>query len=222
MNELGYKKALKIDHRTFFQYYFSLMKTKHIIFQLFDNKDYNSLSIKILLLFFNFASNFAVNALFFSDETMHQISEDGGDYNIIYQLPQIVYSSMISMIIDYASSSLALSQDDILDIKKHKKVKTLDKKVQRIKKMIRIKSIFFFITNFLFNLLFWYYLSCFCAVYKNTQSHLIKDTFISFGTSLLYPFLICLLPGIFRIPALRNKNKNKEIFYKISKIVQLI
>ena len=105
---------------------------------------------------------------------MHQISEDGGDYNIIYQLPQIVYSSIISMIIDYASSSLALSQDDILDIKKHKKVKTLDKKVQRIKKMIRIKSIFFFITNFLFNLLFWYYLSCFCAVYKNTQYHLIN------------------------------------------------
>ena len=124
MNELGYKKALKIDHRTFFQYYFSLMKTKHIIFQLFDNKDYNSLSIKILLLFFNFASNYAVNALIFRDETMHQISEDGGDYNIIYQLPQIVYSSIISMIIDYASSSLALSQDDILDIKKHKKVKT--------------------------------------------------------------------------------------------------
>ena len=220
LNELGYKKALKIDHRTFFQYYFSLMKTKHIIFQLFDNKDYNSLSIKILLLFFNFASNFAVNALFFSDETMHQISEDGGDYNIIYQLPQIVYSSIISMFIDYASSSLALSQDDILDIKKHKKVKALDEKVKRIKKMIRIKSIFFFITNFLFNLLFWYYLSCFCAVYKNTQYHLIKDTLISYGIGILTPFLTFLLPGILRIPSLTNYSEKKKKLYKLSKLLQ--
>ena len=83
LNDLGYNKAFKLDHRTYFQFYFSLIKTKHIFFQLFDKKDYNTLSIKILLLFFNFGANYAVNALFFNDETMHQISEDGGDFNII-------------------------------------------------------------------------------------------------------------------------------------------
>ena len=65
---------------------------------------------------------------------MHQISEDGGNFNFIYQLPQIAYSTIISMLIDYATSSLSLSQDDVIDIKKHKNLKTLDEKANRIKK----------------------------------------------------------------------------------------
>ena len=83
-----------------------------------------------------------------------------------------------------------------------------------------IKLIIFFILIFLFLILFWFYLICFCGIYKNTQIHLIKDTLISFGLSLLYPFILNLLPGIFRIPSL-NRN-NKEYLFKISKIFQLI
>ena len=83
-----------------------------------------------------------------------------------------------------------------------------------------IKLIIFFILIFLFLILFWFYLSCFCGIYKNTQIHLIKDTLISFGLSLLYPLILNLLPGIFRIPSLNNQNK--ECIYKFSKVIQLI
>ncbi len=48
----------------------------------------------------------------------------------------------------------------------------------------------------------------FCAVYANTQTHLLKDTFSSFGLSLVYPFGINLIPGLFRIYALRDPKKN--------------
>ena len=41
LNELSYEQALKIDNRTFFQYYVSLLQTKHIlIFSFFYNKDF--------------------------------------------------------------------------------------------------------------------------------------------------------------------------------------
>ena len=66
--------------------------------------------------------------------------------------------------------------------------------------------------------MFWYYTTCFCAVYKNTQFHLIKDTLISFGTSMITPFVINLFPGMLRIPALKNK---KRIMYKLSKLIQV-
>ena len=69
-------------------------------------------------------------------------------------------------------------------------------------------------------LFFWYFISCFCAVYKNTQIHLIKDTLISFGTSMLYPMGIYLLPGFFRIPALSDPKKEKQCLYRFSKILQ--
>ncbi len=62
----------------------------------------------------------------------------------------------------------------------------------------------------------------FCAIYSNTQIHLIKDTLISFIFSLSLPFIINLLPGIFRIPSLSNNKSNRKILYVISKILQMI
>ena len=78
----------------------------------------------------------------------------------------------------------------------------------------------FYVLYFSFLFMFWYYLSCFCAVFKKTQIHLIKDTLISFGTSLFYPFIITLIPGLFRIPALRYKKGDKPCLYKLSQFIQ--
>ena len=78
----------------------------------------------------------------------------------------------------------------------------------------------FFIISFIFLLFFWYYISSFCAIYENTQIHLIKDTLISFGLSMLYPLGIYLIPGIFRFLSL--KNDKREIMYNFSKFIQII
>ena len=48
INDLSYDLALENDKRTYWQYYFSLIKTKHeLIFTFFYNKDYNAKIIKI-------------------------------------------------------------------------------------------------------------------------------------------------------------------------------
>ena len=51
---------------------------------------------------------------------------------------------------------------------------------------------------------------------------LINDTLISFGLSMLYPFGLNLLPGFFRIPALRSKKKDKKCLYTLSTYIALI
>ena len=221
LDDLGYKKAIKFDHGTYLEYYFSLLSSKHLIIRIFEKNDYNSRIIKLFLCFFNFISCYAVNALFFSDETMHKIYEDGGDFNIIYQLPQIVYSTIISFIIDTITNYLANSQDNILDLKHEKKLKNIEDKAKSTLMALQIKFIGFFFISFLFLLLFWYYLGCFCAVYKNTQYHLIKDTLISFGTGNLYPLAINLIPGLFRIPSLSKPSKNNKLKYKFSKFISI-
>ena len=97
LHSLPYDEALKYDKRTFCQYYTSLLKNKHaFIFSFCQNEDYNSRIIKIFSFFFSFASQLFVNALFFSESTMHQIYGDKGKFNFIYQIPQIVYSSILS------------------------------------------------------------------------------------------------------------------------------
>ena len=146
---------------------------------------------------------------------MHKIYINEGKYIFIYQLSNILYSTLISSIINIIIKKLSLSEINIIEIKNNKeKEKNINKK-----KCLIIKFNLFFILDFLFLILFWYYISCFCAIYKNTQFHLIKDTLISFGLSLLYPVGLCLLPGIFRIPALRASKQDKECLYKISKIM---
>ena len=90
----------------------------------------------------------------------------------------------------------------------------------QLNKKLKIKFALYFIISSIFLLFFWYYISMFCAIYVNTQIHLIKDILISYSLSLFYPFAIYLLPGIFRIPSLSNSKR--EYLYQISKIVQLI
>ena len=223
LNTLNYYEALKIDKRNYFQYYLSLIKTKHLlIFSFYQDNDYNSKIIKIFLFFFAFTIYITINALFFNDETMHTIYKDGGSFNFIYQIPQIIYSSIISSVLNLLLRNLALSEKIILEIKHENETKNLEKKRMGIYKLLFCKFISFFIISFILIISFGYYLSCFCAVYKNTQIHLLKDTFISFGISMVYPLGIFLLPGIFRILSLKSKNKNNETMYKFSQILQLI
>ena len=221
LNSLEYKEALLIDKRSYIQYYFSLLRLKQIlIFTFYTYNDYNLRIIKICLFLFNFSLYYTVNALFFNDSTMHKIYEDHGNFIFIYQIQQILYSSLICSIINILVTYLSLFEKNILSLKNYKT--NIEEKIKLVLKCLKIKLTFFFILLFLFLILFWYYISCFCAIYINTQIHLIKDTLISFSFSLIYPIGLCLIPGIFRIPSLRSKNPDKECFYKISKIIQLI
>ena len=221
LNSLSYKEALKYDKRTYFTYYVSLVKSKHLLFFSFHPKfDFNSRIIKIYLFFFNFTTYFFVNALFFTDETMGKINTDGGSFNFIYNLPQIIYSNLISSLINEMVKLFALTESSFIEYKKKAKKENISMLSSNFARNLKIKFTVFFILDLLLLVIFWIYLSCFSAVYKNTQIHLIKDTVISFATSFISPFAIYLLPGIFRIPSL--KNKDRKILYGINQAFQLL
>ena len=223
LNKLNYNEAILYDKRTFCQYYLDLIKRKQLIlFTFFSNNDYNIFYIKLSLFLFSFSLYFAVSALFFEDKTMHKIYQSKGNLNILIQIPPIIYSTIISSIINIIANYLALSNKDILKIKIIKDKEEAMKKSAKLKKKLKIKFNLFFLISFIFLIFFWYFIAAFCAVYKNTQGILIENTAGSFLLSLLYPFGINLLPGIFRIPALRTSKKNLECIYKVSQIIALI
>ena len=153
---------------------------------------------------------------------MHKIYEDYGAFDFIYQIPQILYSTIITTVITLIVKNLALIENNIIEIKNDKNIINNPEKINKKLKWIKIKLNLFFIIIFIFSIIFWYYLSCFGAVYKNTQIHLLKDTLLSFGLSLIYPFGLNILPGLFRIPALRKKTNVGNNLYIISKIIQII
>ena len=221
LNTMNYNEALEIDKRTYIQYYKSLLMTKHpIIFTFFLPKDYNVFIIKICLLSLSFAIYYAFNTMFFDFSIIHKVYKDQGEYNISYLFPLILYSFIISYCINSAIKYIVLSERNIVEIKNQNSIKKANDKVPKVERCLIIKNICYFIISIAFLFFFWYYLASFCAVYQNSQIHVIKNTFISFSLSLLFPFIINLLPGIFRIISL--KNKKQKCLYITSKIIQLL
>ncbi len=218
---LTYKEAIKFDKRSYCDYYFSLLKRRQLILFTFITKnDYNIRSVKLSMFIIFLSLSFAVNTLFFTDDTLHNIIIVKGKFNILYQLPKIIYSSLISSVINTAMLTLALSEKNVVEIKNEKGIKTL--RAKKVKNILKAKFLFFFVIGFLLLFIFWYYISCFCLVYSNTQLYVLEDTAINFALSCIYPFGFCLLPGIFRIISLRAKKRKKECIYNFAKFLRTI
>ena len=77
--------------------------------------------LKYVYSFFLLLYIFTINTLFFIKDTMHRKYEDQGKFNFLYQIPPILYSSIISSANNIIVTFLSLSQNDFLDLKKEKK-----------------------------------------------------------------------------------------------------
>ena len=219
MNSLNYQEAKSRDKRSYCQYYISLLRTKHIlIFSFCQMNDYNSQAIKIYLFFLTFGINYLVSAMFYSEDTMHKIYTDKGSFDFTYQLPQMCYSFLISTLLNAILNTLGLYDQNIISFKKEKN-KAANK--EKVLSMIKCKIALFFIVTYILLFFLWIYLGCFCAVYKNTQIHLLLEVASSFGLSFITPFFLYLLPGMFRISSLKNE-VNRPLMFKFSKFLQFL
>ena len=223
INSLSYEEAIKYDKRTFIQYYFSILKYKHpIFFTFFSKNDYNILNIKLTLFLFSFSLYFSANALFFTDDTMHKIFETQGNIVLFFHKLNIIYSSLISTLITLLIKLLALSSKDILKIKKIKNRNLALTNSVKLIKTLNCRFSIYYIISFIFLIFFWYFISAFCAVYKNTQILLLRNTLFSYLISLLYPLALNLIPAFLRIMSLRDKSHNRKCIYSFSYILHLI
>ena len=221
LNLFSYRKALKYDKRTFCSYYISLIKSKNILLlPFFTREDYNSFIIKINLFLLSFCIYYFSNTLFFNESVIHQIYIDGGFYNFIYLIPYILYSFIISHTLISIIKYFSLSERNIFEIKVESDYSKAYNIKEKVEKCLVIKYILFFVLGITFLFFLWYFLSSFGAVYHNTQIYLVKNTLISFTFELIYPFVINVLPGIFRINSL-NEAKD-EFMFNIGKFIQII
>ena len=149
LNYCSYKKALLYDKRTFCQYFFSLLKSNHLLFfAIIPSKDYNSQAIKICIFLFSFALFFVDNAIFMNEDAIHNIYENQGTFDIIYQIPQIIYSNIISFILETIIRFLSLTQADVINEKKKLKKEKTKKEFKKFSRVLIIKYILFFIISF--------------------------------------------------------------------------
>ena len=152
-----------------------------------------------------------------NDDSMHKIFLDYGKYNFIQQIPQILYATLVSQLLEVLLSYLSLTDTHFYKIKKlNHPTKMM---IFKILRCVKIKLFFFFLICFLFLGFYWYLVSAFCAVYQNTQIIFLKDFIFSFLSGLLYSFILYLLPTFLRIVALRQSKRGLKCLYILSDII---
>ena len=191
------------------------------MFTFCSENDFNLIYVKFARFAFEICTNIAMNALFFSDESMHKIYLNYGKYDFVNQLSQIIYSTFVSQIIEIILCFLGLTDKHLYNIKKLIKSKNSKDKIKILKtfQCIKIKLAFFIFFTFLFFTFFWYAVSCFCSVYENTQIIFIKDCLFSLMFNSLYPFIIYLFPASLRICAIKDKKGRLGCVYQLSDII---
>ena len=223
IQSLSYKNALKIEDRNKANYYFSLLKEKNKVISIFLNdKDYNIQTVKLSLFIFNFILSLTINALFFTDEAIYQINQEEGKYSLKTQIARILYSAIISTAINFIIELLAFSHKSIIQLRNYKNFEEAKNEVPHLIKKLKIKYILYFGMIIIFNLIFFYYITAFCAIYSIIQVHMISDSLISFLLSMSYSIIFSLISAIIRITSLKKENKLRHFFYFISWIISLI
>ena len=222
LNYLEYKYALLFDKRTCCQYYSSLIAIKNpILFSFCPRKDYNSIIIRMYIFNLSFSIYYATNFIFFNDDILHKIYEEGGKYDIIYFIPKISISFGVGYLITALIKFIFLSERNLLRIKFDTASLSIAYTIaDKERRNLIIKYVFFFILGILFLGFFWMLLSSFGAVYPNTQMFIFKNALVSFAMALVYPFFSSIFPCVFRMASLRSKNS--ECVFKLSKFLQIL
>ena len=118
LNELDYEEAIKLDERTFIQIYWGILKREQpIIFTFFIFDDYNLIYIKLIRFIFLLVTDMAMNVFFFPDETIHKLYLNYGKYDFVQNIPQIIYSIIISKLIEIFLCYLSLTDKPIYKVK---------------------------------------------------------------------------------------------------------
>lgn len=225
LNNLDHSEAKVSDKGSFMKTYFSLIKREHkIIFTFCILSDYNLFYIKLMRFVFLVCTDMAMNVIFFSDESMHKVYLNYGKYDFFQQVPQTIYSVAVSQVIEVFICFLSLTDKYYYQIKQTKISNQIEGRTMifNIFRKIKLKLFGFFIFTFSFFVFYWYLVTCFCAVYKNTQIIFIKDFLVSFITGLIYPFILYIFPTILKIISLRAcKNVNLSFLYKLSDIIPI-
>ena len=233
LDNYDYEEAIIYDKRSFFRIFFIyLISNDKILNIIFFNPPLELKPLRISVLLFSFACDFALNALFYLSDNISDKYHYTGSSLLLFTLVNNLTISLSSTIVTiillsffqaltqstHKIESLFREQEILLKADRKYKVneenkKIIDNKIKKILKCLKIKITFFLIFEPIFMIFFFYYVTSFCHVYKNTQISWILDCLLSYAISLIIEFVLSLISTVLYIIAIRNKSK---ILYKIT------
>ena len=216
---LPYSLVYAKDALSYLMTFWNFLKFKQIIIFTFFTRSKGILrSTKVALFILFIAFYMAFTALFFNDSIMRALYIYKGNANAAVHIPNIILSSICSFIAGLIVRYVCLNERDISKVLMENHPKDREEMANKVKKSSKIKLLILYAVSGVLILLCWYYVSAFCAVFKNSQKNYVINFFICFLVCNLWPFVTCWIPTIMRRKALDNNN---ECLYKASQIVSI-
>ena len=213
LNIMPYPQALREDKRSCFKIFLSVISHEIKIISIFYYKHpYDHLSIILSHYFFELCLDLTLNGLLYTEDVISEKYNNNGSIRFFTSLSLSFFSNIISSIICYFVSKLAEYAEFFEFIIKDVTIKSkYYLNIMNFKKLLCIKLSFFFIIQFIINLVMCYYLTIFCAIYHNTQGSIMINYLTGIAESMAISFGLTLITSILRVIAI--KCRSKYIYY---------
>ena len=232
LDNYQYETAIKYDKRDFFRIFYICLLCKENILKLIMFKiPIFMRGLNMCLFIFIYSSDLALNTIFYSNEKISEKYHYQG-YNLFYfslvnniikallsALISILLVSLFRLLIDSRVKYEAVFRKEEKKMRSNKNYK-IDKatnnkiliEIAEISKKLRKKILIFLISEFTLMLFYFYFVTAFCEVYKQTQISWIIDCFISIIISIVTEVFISWVIAILYTVSIRYKIK---IIYRI-------
>ena len=218
INELDYDNSLFHDKRNIIRIYYSFLKYNCVlIFSFFVYEDFNLMLVKYAL-FINYIMFYLIfNTAFFNNNTIHNVYMNNGDYVLNYHWWKILLAFILSLIfIKLIKWWITFYRRRSLNMKLLKRyTDTKNEILKMISQYYFHLRIFFPIFCALF-ILFWYYVSTVCAVFRYSFWQMVVNWIICALFHLAYSIVMNIIPTVMRYFAL--KKEGRECLFKASRI----
>ena len=198
------------------------LQISHLLIYTFCHPgDYNLFIVKFGLFLFSFPLNLTINTLFYTTKEMKIVYMDK---NIITRVDAKVLlrslaSSVVSAIILIFLKLLCITHSSVQKLRLISNVEEARQKSVCVLRCVKCRVCFYYIISLIFLLAFLYYVTCFFAIYPNTQLRLLMDMALSWILTFVYPFGLAIFTSIFRRCSIRF---DKACCYSINRLLQMI
>ena len=188
LDNLPFQRAIEQDNRNIFQVFWKLLTDKADILKIcFLGSPYETYCINLSFFVFSLTINFALNALFYTDDQLSSRYQQGELtfwQDMLRSLPANIIETIIGSIFKSFISYPPIFEMMVVEVKTKKFIKLL----QKYYHSLFFKLIFYFIYQFTIMIFVLYYLTLFCIIYSSSQ--------VSWFTGCLYSFLMSIVTNI--------------------------
>jgi len=215
INDLPYGKAIKVDKRNIFQIFYSFIIEKIELISIIISNN----QIKIIIVveyILALLINFFFNALLYSDDVVSNKYHNNGELDMIVTLTLSILSNLVTSIFCYYITYSRGIEDRLNLILEIRHKIHFYRNLKKFLLYLKIKFIFFYISQFVIFSASIYYIVIFCILYSCSQKSLVINYCYSLVESIITSFSVTLIILITRKIGLSCSNK---YLYNISKFV---